>query len=166
MKSVEELIYQISDVENEIDDLKTQVRDLQSQIKATEKSIEQKEEEYNKQKELLDARVIALYKNGENSYLEIFLSSSSLKDFLSKYYYAETLMNADKEFMQKVTEEKKEIEEKKEELEKSKKDLNDALIQQQAKQKSLENLKSEKQSYVAKLTADEKENQQEIEKFE
>ena len=160
MKSVEELIYQISDVENEIDDLKTQVKDLQSQIKATEKSIEQKEEEYNKQKELLDARVIALYKNGENSYLEIFLSSSSLKDFLSKYYYAETLMNADKEFMQKVTEEKKE------ELEKSKKDLNDALIQQQAKQKSLENLKSEKQTYVAKLTADEKENQQEIEKFE
>lgn len=75
-------------------------------------------------------------------------------------------MNADKEFMQKVTDEKKEIEEKKEELEKSKKDLNDALIQQQAKQKSLENLKSEKQTYVAKLTAEEKENQQEIEKFE
>ena len=166
LKSVENLIYQISDVENEIDDLKSQVSDLQAQIRASEKSIEEKEEEYNKQKELLDARVIALYKNGENSYLEIFLSSSSLKDFLSKYYYAETLMNADKEFMQKVTDEKKEIEEKKEELEKSKKDLNDALIQQQAKQKSLENLKSEKQTYVAKLTAEEKENQQEIEKFE
>ena len=75
-------------------------------------------------------------------------------------------MKSDKEFMQKVTDEKKEIEEKKEELEKSKKDLNDALIQQQAKQKSLENLKSEKQTYVAKLTAEEKENQQEIEKFE
>ena len=157
MKSVEDLIYQISDVENEIDDLKSQV---------TEKSIEQKEEEYNKQKELLDARVIALYKNGENSYLEIFLSSSSLKDFLSKYYYAEALMNADKEFMQKVTDEKKEIEATKAELEKNKSALDDALSQQRIKQNSLERLKNEKQTYVAQLTAEEKENQQEIEKFE
>lgn len=166
MKSVEDLIYQISDVENEIDDLKSQVKDLQAQIKVTEKSIEQKEEEYNKQKELLDARVIALYKNGENSYLEIFLSSSSLKDFLSKYYYAEALMNADKEFMQKVTDEKKEIEATKAELEKNKSALDDALSQQRIKQNSLERLKTEKQTYVAQLTAEEKENQQEIEKFE
>ena len=162
MKSVEDLIYQISDVENEIDDLKSQVKDLQAQIKVTEKSIEQKEEEYNKQKELLDARVIALYKNGENSYLEIFLSSSSLKDFLSKYYYAEALMNADKEFMQKVTDEKKEIEATKAELEKNKSALDDALSQQRIKQNSLERLKNEKQTYVAQLTAEEKENQQEI----
>ena len=166
MKSVEDLIYQISDVENEIDDLKSQVKDLQAQIKVKEKSIEQKEEEYNKQKELLDARVIALYKNGENSYLEIFLSSSSLKDFLSKYYYAEALMNADKEFMQKVTDEKKEIEATKAELEKNKSALDDALSQQRIKQNSLERLKNEKQTYVAQLTAEEKENQQEIEKFE
>ena len=157
MKSVEDLIYQISDVENEIDDLKSQVKDLQAQIKVTEKSIEQKEEEYNKQKELLDARVIALYKNGENSYLEIFLSSSSLKDFLSKYYYAEALMNADKEFMQKVTDEKKEIEATKAELEKNKSALDDALSQQRIKQNSLERLKNEKQTYVAQLTAEEKE---------
>ena len=122
--------------------------------------------EANKQKELLDARVIALYKNGENSYLEIFLSSSSLKDFLSKYYYAEALMNADKEFMQKVTDEKKEIEATKAELEKNKSALDDALSQQRIKQNSLERLKNEKQTYVAQLTAEEKENQQEIEKFE
>lgn len=166
MQSVENLIYQISTVENEINDLKSQVKDLQAQIYATEKDIEQKEEEYNKQKELLDARVIALYKNGDNSYLEIFLSSSNLKDFLSKYYYAEALMNADKEFMSKVTDEKNQIEERKKELEKSKNDLNDALSAQQSKQNSLERLKSEKESYAAKLTADEKEKQKEIERFE
>ena len=163
MKSVEEAKQEIQVV---LDDLKSQVKDLQAQIKVTEKSIEQKEEEYNKQKELLDARVIALYKNGENSYLEIFLSSSSLKDFLSKYYYAEALMNADKEFMQKVTDEKKEIEAIKAELEKNKSALDDALSQQRIKQNSLERLKNEKQTYVAQLTAEEKENQQEIEKFE
>ena len=166
MKSVENLIYQISDVENEINDLKTQIRDLQSQIKFAEKNIKEKEEEYNKQKELLDARVVALYKSGDNSYLEIFLSSSSITDFLSKYYYAEELMNADKEFMKKVTEEKNQIEEQKAELEKSKNDLNNAVSKQQSKQNSLERLKSEKENYAAQLSAEEKENQKEIEKFE
>ena len=68
--------------------------------------------------------------------------------------------------MQKVTDEKKEIEATKAELEKNKSALDDALSQQRIKQNSLERLKNEKQTYVAQLTAEEKENQQEIEKFE
>ena len=61
---------------------------------------------------------------------------------------------------------KKEIEATKAELEKNKSALDDALSQQRIKQNSLERLKNEKQTYVAQLTAEEKENQQEIEKFE
>ena len=52
------------------------------------------------------------------------------------------------------------------ELEKNKSALDDALSQQRIKQNSLERLKNEKQTYVAQLTSEEKENQQEIEKFE
>ena len=44
-----------------------------------------KEIEYNEQEKLLDARVIAMYENGETSYLDALLTSTSITDFLSKY---------------------------------------------------------------------------------
>ncbi len=166
MKTVENLIYQISDVEKEIDDLETKIDDLQQQIKVNEKDIEQKTEEYNKQEELLDARMIALYKSGDTSYLEIFLTSSSMTDFLSKYYLAQELVECDKEFMQSVTEQKKELEAKKAELEADKKELDSSLNQQKAKQVTLTSMKEEKERYAAQLTEAEKKNQEEIEQFE
>lgn len=166
MKTVENLIYQISDVEKEIEDLETKIEDLQQQIKVNEKDIEQKTEEYNKQEELLDARMIALYKSGDTSYLEIFLTASSMTDFLSKYYLAQELVECDKEFMQSVTEQKKELEAQKAELESDKKELDTALTQQKAKQVSLTSMKKEKEEYAAQLTEQEKKNQEEIEQFE
>ena len=129
-------------------------------------NIGEKTEEYNKQEELLDARMIALYKSGDTSYLEIFLTSSSMTDFLSKYYLAQELVECDKEFMQSVTEQKKELEAKKAELEADKKELDSSLNQQKAKQVTLTSMKEEKERYAAQLTEAEKKNQEEIEQFE
>lgn len=166
MKAVEELIYQISDVETEISDLETQISDLKAQITSRENDIQQKEAEYNKQEELLDARMLALYKSGDNSYLEVLLTSSSMYDFLSKYYMAQELMECDKDFMAEVTKEKEDLQAQKVQLEEDKKTLDTSLSEQKAKQKSLKSLKSEKEAYASKLTADEQENQKEIEEFE
>ena len=166
MKTVENLIYEISDVEKEIEDLETKVSNLQEKIEQSEKDIEQKTEEYNKQEDLLDARLIALYKSGDTSYLEIFLTSSSMTDFLSKYYLAQELVECDKEFMQSVTEQKKQLEADKAQLEADKKELDTSLTQQKAKQVSLTSMKEEKEKYAEQLTEQEKKNQEEIEQFE
>lgn len=166
MKSVESLIYQISDVESELEELETKVKELQSQISSREKDIEEKQEEYNKQEELLDARMVALYKSGKTSYLDILLTASSMTDFLDKFYMAQELMECDKDFMQQVSAEKQALEDEKAKLEADKKELDTSVIQQKAKETSLKAMKSEKEEYVEKLTAEEKENQKELEKFE
>lgn len=166
MKAVEELIYQISEVETEISNLESQINELNEKITSSEKDIQQKEEEYNKQEELLDARMIALYKSGDNSYLEVLLTSSSMYDFLSKYYLAQELIECDKTFMEEVTKEKEELENQKKQLEEDKATLNKSVEEQKSKQKSLKSLKSEKESYASKLSDEEKENQKEIEALE
>ena len=101
MKTVENLIYQISDVEKEIEDLETKVDNLQEKIDQSEKDIQQKTEEYNKQEALLDARLLALYKSGDTSFLEIFLTSSSMTEFLANYYLAQELVSKFNELTQK-----------------------------------------------------------------
>ena len=164
MKTVENLIYQISDVEKEIEDLETKVDNLQEKIDQSEKDIQQKTEEYNKQEALLDARLLALYKSGDTSFLEIFLTSSSMTEFLANYYLAQELVEYDKEFMQSVIEQKEQLEADKAELESDKKELDTSLTQQKAKQVSLTSMKEEKEKYAEQLTEQEKKNQEEIER--
>ena len=166
MKTVESLITQISSVQKEVDELESKISDLQTEISSRERDIEQKEEEYNEQEKLLDARIVALYKSGDTSYLDVLLTSSSITDFLAKYYMAEELINYDKELMQSIKQQKADIEAEKTQLEADKKELDTSLAQTEQKKTSLKSLKNEKEDYVAQLTAEEKEVQEEIEELE
>lgn len=166
MKTVESLITQISSVQKEVDELESKISDLQTEISSRERDIEQKEEEYNEQERLLDARIVALYKSGDTSYLDVLLTSSSITDFLAKYYMAEELINYDKELMQSIKQQKADIEAEKTQLEADKKELDTSLAQTEQKKTSLKSLKNEKEDYVDQLTAEEKEVQEEIEELE
>lgn len=166
MKTVESLIDKISTAETEVDSLKEKVTSLQKQIDSKEKDIQQKQEEYTKQEELLDARLIAIYERSETSYLDVFLTSSSMTDALSKYYAASELFESDKELIQSTKDQKTQIENEKAELENNKKELETSLTEQKTKVNELESLKSEKQKYANKLTQEEKELQKEIEELE
>ena len=166
MKSVESLISQISDAEEEIELLQTKISDLQAKIKTKERDIEQKEIEYEKQNELLEERLVAIYKSGDMSYLDILLTSTSFTDFLSKYYAATELVEYDKELIRITKEQKEQIENEKIELENNKKELDTSLAQSKQKSTTLNSLKKEKENYVSQLTAEEKELQKEIEDLE
>lgn len=166
LKAVEKLIDEISEVEDEMAQLKSQINDLNEQIESKRKDIQQKEEEYIEQERLLDQRLIAMYESGETSYLEVLLTSSSMTDFLAKYYAATELIEYDKELIRLIKEQKAQIEKEKEELEASKTKLDNVLAEQEKKSKELNKLKNEKQGYANKLTAEEKEVEKELEQLE
>lgn len=166
MKAVESLISQISTSEDEINELKNKISNLQNQIKEKEVGIQQKQEEYTEQEKLLDTRVIAMYKNGNSSYLELLLTSSDMSDFLAKYYSASELIECDKELIQTTKEQKAQIEAEKIELENNKRELDNSLSTAEQKNKELESLKGQKETQAQKLTAEEKEIQKEIEELE
>ena len=166
LKTVESLIGQISNSEEEIDNLQEKSNSLQEQITSKEKDIEKKQEEYNEQEKLLDARVIAVYENGDNAYLEALLTSSSITDFLAKYFYASELVEYDKELIEQIKAQKIQIEREKTELEEDKKELNTTLVQKEAKNVQLKDLKKEKEIYAKQLSAEEQQLQKEIEELQ
>ncbi len=166
LKAVEDLIDKISDSQDEIDLLESKINDLQAQIKSKERDIEQKEEEYNEQTKLLDARVVAMYETGETSYLDVLLTSTSITDFLSRYYYASELLSYDQKLIKETQDQKAQIEQEKSELESAKNELNTSLAQSEQKSVELKSLKKDKEKYVSQLNAQEKEIQKEIEELE
>lgn len=166
MKEVEKLISEISDSEDEIEELEGQINTLKKQIESKKEDIQQKEKEYTEQEELLDQRLIAMYESGETSYLEVLLTSSSMTDFLAKYYAASELIEYDKELIRSTKEQKEQIEAEKAQIEADKAKLDESLAESEKKSSELQGLKNEKQSQANKLTEEEKAIQKEIEELE
>ncbi len=166
MKSVESLMSKIDTAEDEVDNLQSKIDELKTQIAQKEKDITSKEDEYNKQMELLDERMLKMYKSPKTGYLETFLTASNMTEFLAKYYAASELVSYDKKLMQETKVQKEQIESEKSALEENKKDLDNSLAEKESKSNELKTLKKDKETQVAKLTEEEKQTQKEIEELQ
>lgn len=166
LNTVESLTVEISEYETEISDLEVRIQTLENQILEAQKQIEKDEEEYKKNQAALNERLVVMYENGETSYLDYFLSSSSLTDFISNYYLVSELADYDTQMLEKIEEEKNKIEEEKKTLEADKENLNTAKETKEAKMSSLKVAKEQKQRYVENLSAQEKETQEKIEEMQ
>ena len=159
---VESLNSQIDTYETEIDTLDSQISDLQAKIKDSEKKIKEDEEQYAELQKSLDERLVAMYENGETTYLDVLLSSSSLMDFISNFYVVSELANYDTEMLKQIEEEKNKIETEKASLEANKSSLDNSKKSKEAKANSLTVAKNEKSKYVAELTQEEAELEKQL----
>lgn len=166
LQEVESLIQKISGYQSQVDELKSEVGTLQSEIDQTQKDIDEKQKEYKEQSELLDQRMIAVYENGETSYLDFILSSSNLVDFISNYYLASEVASCDTDLISSIEKTKNEIEEKKSSLEEKKTEVGSKLKEVESVNIKLQADQVQKNAKVASLSNEEKQTQVEIEKLQ
>ena len=148
---------EITSQQMEVELLRSQRDNLLETIEVTEIDLKQATEEYEKQKKQLEARLVASYKAGETSYLDMLLQSSSLSEFISNYYLISRIVTYDQEMLSKVEKQKKELELAKIELKKQKKQLIETTEESENKAVSLENMIVIKNSYISQLSEEEKE---------
>lgn len=166
MSEVSTLTSQISEYESQIIEMETKIEDLNLQIGEKQKNIEEQQVKYDEQQQLLNKRLVAMYQSGSTSYLDMLLSSSSLTDFISKYYLIEELAEYDTELLEKIQALKTQIETEKKDLETAKKDIESTKYSIELNKKSIEDLAKQKQTKVASLSAEEKKLQNELDDFE
>ena len=166
MKEVATLTAQITDYQNQIDDLDSKIKDLNSKINEAQKKVDEAQAEYDRNKELAEARLVVMQESGDTTYLDMLLTSSSITDFISNYYLASELAEADTQLLDSIEKERKEVEDAKAELENSKKELDTQKASKQSVATQLQASKSQKDAKVASLSADEKQAQAELDQFE
>ena len=166
LSEVEDLIYKISNYESQISDLNDQLSSLENKIKEAEENLAKEEQNYKEQNEAMQERINIIYEKGETTFLDMLLGSNSLMDFISNYYLASLVTEADNERLEEIEKKKNEIAIAKESLENDKKSLEQAKITKQNAQTALSQTKEMKDQKVANLSAEEKELQSELEKFE
>ena len=153
-------------LEMEINALDEKTTSLSSSIKENSSKLEVLTDEYTENKALLDKRLIAMYKAGNTKYLDVLLNSTSISDFISNYYFIEKVVDADTRLLDTVSEKKVELEEREITLQNQKEELSEARESAEKKRVSLSNMSVVKNSYVKKLSKEEKELQDEITEFQ
>ena len=104
---VAEITQQIYDKQLEIDTLKAEERQLVDYIEKAEKELEKSNTRYEKQKKLLEKRLVSMYEKGETTYLDVLLNSKGITEFLSNWYFIAEIAESDKELLETVEAEKK-----------------------------------------------------------
>ena len=183
---IDESNNQLSDVNNELTDNLVQIQKLDESIQSTQESLDKinaeisdKENEINKnqeeldvitkkydtQKELLDARLVAMYETDNTNYLDVVLGSKSISDFISTYYLISELTSYDMDLLELVQNQRKQIEEKRNQLNTQKSDLEKEQASEQKTQIALLNTKILRQNYIEKLSKEEQDLQAKIDEY-
>ena len=82
---------QIDSLQSEIDALGENLDELNSEIKTKENEIKEKEKEYKEKEAILKKRLVAIYKNGGTSYLDVLFSSANYVDLLFSFLHQHQL---------------------------------------------------------------------------
>lgn len=165
LQQVQKLDETIQSTEAELEELNTKIEGLQSQLTETQEKLTDVEDRYNRQKEMLDERLITMYEAGEIQYIDVVLSSASITDFISNYFLITELAQYDIDLLEVVENEKNTIETSKEILEKTKEEMVTAKQTQLKTAKVLENTRTVREHYIAKLSEEEQQLQAQIDEY-
>lgn len=162
---IQKLSDKIAGYESENAKLGTQLADLEKSINETTSLLSSVTEEYNKREEQLRERLVTIYEEGELSYLDVLLSSSSLSEMLSRYYVMQEIAEYDNELIDKVAEEKNTIELSQKKLENETTQVKILKARAEQTEIVLKNTKTLQEGYITQLSESEKKINDEIEKY-
>ena len=165
LQQIEKLDERIRESENQIEELDAQVKSLQEEIASIQSQLDIAEKNYQKQKDIMEKRLVAIYEAGDTKYLDVLLKSSNISEFLSNYYLITEIASVDKDLLDEVESEKKEIELSKQKLEKNQETLATSLQTQTKTATVLQNTKALRENYISRLSDEEKAKQAQIDEM-
>lgn len=165
MLRVQEIEDKVIEYENDSKELGQKVDTLQTSIDDAQSKLEIATQNYDEKMDILAKRLVTMYESGDTTYLDVLLKSKNLTDFISRYYVIEEMAEYDTEIINQIKEEKENIETTRQKLENEQAEIK--VVKAKAEQTSivLNNTKTLQNSYIKKLSSEEKKLQEQITSF-
>lgn len=148
----------------EYEELLTQIEELNKIIEEIDEAIEKAEKNYEHQCELFKARLRAMYKNSDETILDILLQSKSITDFLERLELITCICRKDKQIVEELSLAKQEVDYKRQlkeikkiETQKEAEDKKDRLDFLMASRSELDNQIRENKNRISMLEKQEEE---------
>lgn len=161
-----EINQKIYDKQLEIQTLEVVEEGMIAYINKAEVELEASNKRYEKQKKLLEKRLVAMYQMGEISYLDVLVKSKGITDFLSNFFLIEEVAKADTELLNTVEAEQKYNKKLKEALETKKAILTASKETREKNSIALSNMNIIKNKKLKTLSAEEAELHRQIEEYQ
>ena len=166
LEQLNNLNEKIYEYEDEIASLEKDLTDIEDKIESVTEKLNLIQENYDIQREVLQNRIVALYESGDIVYLDVLLNSNTLSEFITNYYLIGEIAKYDNELLENIEKQKNQIENIKVSLEENKEELKEKRKNKEKTTIALENSRIIKNSYINKLSAEEKETQNKIDEFQ
>lgn len=152
---IQKLDGELASLEGQIQELGGQMTDKQAEIDVTSKALEEARQTEEAQYASMKLRIKYMYEQGNMSYLDMLVESSSFSDLLNKAEYIQQVSAYDRRKLDEYVATREDIAAKEEELEAEYAALGSMKKQAEAKQSDVEKLQADKQkelqSYNAKI---------------
>lgn len=165
LQQIQKLDENIQTSEKNLEELNSEISKMEEEVFKVEGELQEVTEKYNIQKDILDKRLVAVYENGSNNYLEALLGSRNIVEFISTYFLISEITSYDKDLLDLVKQEKNQIEERSLELNSKTEELETQKRNQQRAQIALSNTKLLRANYISKLSEEEKTLQSQIDEY-
>lgn len=162
LQELNNLNQKIAEYENDIETYEQGLINIAKEINTVSEKLNLTEENYTAQVEILQNRMVALYEAGDILYLDVLLRANSISEFISNYYLIDEMIKFDNDLLKNIEEQKSKIEEAKNILENRQVQLQSIKDNKEKATISLENSKIIRNSFVNKLTEDEKITQEKL----
>lgn len=162
-KNIDVLNGEISEAQYNLDKIQAELKTLQEDVSRLEVELEQKTKEYDEKYDIACERIVAQYKYGNITYLDVLLNSTSLTELLSNWYMINQVVEADEDFLTELEQEKERIESNKASLEEKKAKVEVQKEQAQRQKTILTNKRNDKNKLISNLTDAEKQLEQDKE---
>lgn len=166
LEDINELDQEIYEYEEQINEISANLATIEKKIMETEEELAVVQQNYDHQNELLKQRLVYMYEAGSTRYLDVLLNSTSIVDFISRYYLIAEMAEYDKNLLESIGEEKAKIEVINETLKTNQATLKAVKEKQKKIAISLENSKLVKSSYINELTEEELKIQENLDIYE
>lgn len=165
LQQIQKLDESIQNTQENLEQLNSEITEKENEISKIEEELNKVTKKYNTQKELLDARLVAMYETENTNYLDVVLGSKSVSDFISSYYLIAELTSYDMDLLETVENQRKEIEKNNNKLSIQKSNLDKEKATQKKTEIALSNTKILRQNYIEKLSQEEQELQAKIDEY-
>jgi len=160
-KQQQDIVKELNNIEREMAEISSDLAQyeqdlskLQQSIAELEPVIKEKEEALKKKTEILNQRLRDIYMQGNLSYLEVLLDSTSMSDFLTRLDFLKRLMEHDAKLVKETAAERDELARQKQELEEKKEQVISLKRATELKRNTLAARSQDREDTLKRLQAD------------
>lgn len=152
---IQQMEDKIRGYQKELDNVNDKYKTLQEKVEESERKLEVAKEEYDKKFDLLQDRLVMIYKKGETTYLDVLFHSKSIIEFISGYYIVQRIAEYDSQIINQLKTKKNEIQKINNQLQEDKANMKMAKLQAEKQTVVLTNTKTVYENYKNSLSESE-----------